>query len=523
MMSPPSRLRRCLPVLSIFAITAGVYAVSTYGGIRSPDSEIVFRTAQSLAERGDFALQESLPLWEGFGAPVGRDGQRYSLFGPGQSVAAAFFLKPLLALNVTQLLRGRQVAVSHYAGDGLTHFLEGTAPASIEPHALRFLASFFNVAATAMLAALFFAWMRRLLDSTPAAVWTTVLLAFGTPIYPYAGTFFSEPLATLLLVASFALIAPAIVVGGQSLPGRACCLISGLCLGAATATHLSAILFAPFWPAYVVWKSRARAEPLSATLVRGGAWLAGLGLILTLLAWHNFHRFGSVFETGRTVDPAFTYGVFVAPWTGLQGLLWSSGKGLLWYCPAVVLGLTTWRTLFGRDRAFATLILAAAIFRLLFIACRSDWHGGFSLGPRYLVMLIPFLLISSGFWLRDLFERKSSTALLAVAFVVFLCIAQQVYFAMGEIFSFFHVIRIAGEEKGLNVFLDYYIYRDWGISPLFYLLDAHRGPWLLRQVPWGNYTLWALSLVPVAFAIAALYWRSLQWIRSGSVESIGNR
>ena len=38
-------------------------------------------------------------------------------------------------------------------------------------------------------------------------------------------------------------------------------------------------------------------------------------------------------------------------------------------------------------------MFAAAIFRYAFIAARSDWHGGFSVGPRYLMMVIPFLLL----------------------------------------------------------------------------------------------------------------------------------
>ena len=68
--------------LVLFAICVAVYTLSHYGGIRSPDGEVYYLTAEALADRGSFAVESDLDLWPGFGLAPGVDGKRYSIFGP---------------------------------------------------------------------------------------------------------------------------------------------------------------------------------------------------------------------------------------------------------------------------------------------------------------------------------------------------------------------------------------------------------------------------------------------------------
>jgi hypothetical protein len=72
----------------------------------------------------------------------------------------------------------------------------------------------------------------------------------------------------------------------------------------------------------------------------------------------------------------------VNPLHGLHGLSPASNKGLLLYCPIVVLALIAWPR-FARLRLHLALTPSRPtwIFRILFIASRSDWTGGFSLDP----------------------------------------------------------------------------------------------------------------------------------------------
>ncbi len=292
-------------------------------------------------------------------------------------------------------------------------------------------------------------------------------------------------------------------------------LAAGIALGLAAATHISAVLFAPFFCVYAAYLARKDAVSRVYAGAAGAViFAAGAALLLALLGYYDYARFGDIFETGRTAG-ANTYGTFVAPWRGLWAELFSAGKGLFFYCPAIILGLLAWPAFHKKHRVMSFVILAAALFRVIFIAARSDWHGGFSLGPRYLVMLIPFLLLPIGVWVSESIRAGNRKAMLMFAAGSLACIAQQIYFSLGEIFSFLYSVKWSGMNRGVNVLKDDVIYLDWDVSPLLHILNGQRGPVLLSWIGLNNYTLWlllvliagvALSLVNIV-TLKTAFWR----------------
>ena len=79
----------------IFFISSFIfYSLMTYGGVRSADSEIVFRTAESLATQGTFTVSEGFKDWD-FGLVKGRHGRRYAWFGPGEEL----MLTPIVKIS----------------------------------------------------------------------------------------------------------------------------------------------------------------------------------------------------------------------------------------------------------------------------------------------------------------------------------------------------------------------------------------------------------------------------------------
>jgi hypothetical protein len=249
---------------------------------------------------------------------------------------------------------------------------------------------------------------------------------------------------------------------------------------------------------------------------------AGFGLILALLAYYNFIRFNNIFETGRTIGnaSAFYYGVFVIPWQGLWGLLFSPGKGLFVFCPAIILSAIIWITFHKQYRFLSSTILAAAALRLVFIATRSDWHGGFSLGPRYMVMLIPFLMLPIGVWINTMLQKKDVRGLCTFAIVSLLCIAQQLYFSVGEIFSFLHIMKKNAVHQGINVFKDNLLYLNWDLSPLRLLLKGKRGPLFLNFIEINNYALWLCLVLLSALFLCLVYAHVLKNMRSKSADAV---
>jgi hypothetical protein len=116
---------------------------------------------------------------------------------------------------------------------------------------------------------------------------------------------------------------------------------------------------------------------------------------LALFFWHNYARFHTIWATGYQ-GQAFSTPFYV----GLYGLLLSSGRSLFLYSPLTLLGLACWPQFSQRFPALAGWIATAFLTALLFFSTWWTWHGGWSWGPRFLVPLIPFLLLPLGAYMN---------------------------------------------------------------------------------------------------------------------------
>jgi hypothetical protein len=503
--------RKARAPLVLFLVTLLLFVLTNYGGIRSPDSEIVFRVGESIASLRGFDVDQIAV--EGHGVAEGKDGKLYSLYGPLESLVLA----PLIALareinqSGWQEAEGRDLPLSFYSGDGMHAFLTHGRPSDPDPHAIRYIASHLNPIIGATCVLLFFLILQVMVRPA-AALSVTTLYAVGTLVWHYSGTFFSEQLAALLLLLAFHLLVgrdPRF--GGHRGNLTAIPLFgSGLVLALAFATHITTLFFAPFYACYAFWLCRETEGPSFKAGWLSACFALGFGVILLLWGHFNNIRFGSFFETGRTlsVEQAVEYGFggIIPPWQGLSGLLISSGKGLLFFCPAVLWGIASWAKLHRRHAALSLILAAAIVSRLLIIGTFAFWHGGFCLGPRYLVMSIPFLLLPSAFWVEERLERGELRRFLAFVCFAIACAVQQLYFVLGELFSFYHMIKWRLSEAGLDVFANDQLYLDWKLTPLFRLHEAPRAPFLLRGIELSNLALWQIGSALLAAALAALFW-----------------
>ncbi len=122
---------------------------------------------------------------------------------------------------------------------------------------------------------------------------------------------------------------------------------------------------------------------------------------LAALALYNRSAFGSVFALSlgferaaefRQLHSSFMFGFRVpSPWTAAR-LLFDPSKGLLLFSPVLFLALAAipraWRSM---DRGAFWGLVMAPLALLLVYAGFANWHGGWSVGARYLVPTIPFL------------------------------------------------------------------------------------------------------------------------------------
>jgi hypothetical protein len=151
-----------------------------------------------------------------------------------------------------------------------------------------------------------------------------------------------------------------------------------------------------------------RPEALRRLFAGGVGWLGVVGLV----ALYHQARFGSPFETGRGAE-AFKW---TTPFLeGFTGLLVSPGRGLVGYFPLALAAGLGWRR-FHAARPLESWFVALSTAALLALYARWQmWDGGWCWGPRFLLPLVPLLLLPIASLMDTLRSRPAQIALAGLA------------------------------------------------------------------------------------------------------------
>ncbi len=378
---------------SIYLLTAGGH----YGG----DGFWNYLTAESIVLDGDLIIGDRPFLIEEMynqythdqgGGVIAGSGRSYSKYGLGQAL----------------------VEVPFYA---VGHMIARLVPGVPRDYVTMFTTSITNVVVCAFWCIVFFKLARQLSFGRHTLIWITGVFGVGSVVFPYAGYGFSEPLIGLTLLGTVTALHQYRQSGARS-----CLAWSGALLGLSAATKLYIVIVLPCLAVYL-WsctKSLTRSRQLRAW----AALLVPLILFGLLIAWHNWVRYGSILKTGYHLDD-----VASEFWTGAEGgyfsfspfniviavygLLFSAGRGLLLFLPAAFfVPIAILR--FGKaHREEAMLFTALIAVHLIFFACFRAWHGG-SWGPRYLMPILPFLVLPLGGLIENGGAREAVIKTLAV-------------------------------------------------------------------------------------------------------------
>lgn len=363
------------------------------GRIEYPDDELMFQTAQALVERGDLIV-EGVPPNSGLAPRFAPDqsfgtaaplGPRYSAFGVGLPVVAS----PLYAIASATTSIAPRSWVDAPRGD-LLHF---EADSSFEGRWQRMVVTLTNLFVVAALVVVLHRWLMRLGHDLHAASTTSMLVVFGSSLFAYSGSFMSEPTSTLCLVG-----AAWLVDEWRAKPSLHTATLAGLLAGASVWVHVLNVLALPPLLLYAMGPrtssdarhgtdSRTTDDPLP--WAHRAAAILGCGLVLGALVWSQWVRFGHPFETGR-FD---WYATWQAPGEALLAFAISPGRGLLWFSPILLLALPAWPKLARRRMDLAIFVALLFVLRVGLVSLRSDWFGGWTPGPRYLLPLVPFLAL----------------------------------------------------------------------------------------------------------------------------------
>jgi hypothetical protein len=262
---------------------------------------------------------------------------------------------------------------------------------------------------SALFGAVFFRFLVACGARVAAALAATLLYGLGTIACVYAGAFYAHQLVAALSFAAFALVAIAPPPAWR--PWRL--IAVGLLLGLAVISEYPAALIA----AVVVGFAAARVG-----LARGGAGLArvlgwiGLGAAgpLVALVVYDLAVFGTPLPVGYRYSALWQarhqigfMSLSTPSAVALWGITLSPYRGLFFLSPILTLAIPGFIAVLRRPRLRAPGIASALVVAafLVFNASSVMWWGGFSIGPRYVVPMLPFLAWPVAFALEGIGAR----------------------------------------------------------------------------------------------------------------------
>jgi hypothetical protein len=215
-----------------------------------------------------------------------------------------------------------------------------------------------------------------------------VIVGLGTMVLPFSTLLFSHVFAAMLGFAAFA-----VMLRERAGPPRPLLLAAaGVLMGYAIASEYPLAFVAVVLGGYLV----SRADAFTARLValRAGAYIAGglVGIVPLLLYNHAaFHSWTHLAYSNIPQQQKGFFGIS-APSIPVLGTLLFDSRGLLTLSPVLILGAIGTVLLYRRGNRAEALTIAAVC--VCYLGYNSGYYlpfGGGSMGPRFLITVLPFL------------------------------------------------------------------------------------------------------------------------------------
>ncbi len=372
----------------------------------------------AVVEDGTFQIDDYVENTVDY-AKVG--GHYYSDKAPG----AAFLgipiyaaLKEFLGLpitdNIMEKLTNNEAFKATLREDG-TGLLEHKVRFAIAQTILTFVASALPTALIGVL-------MYRLLARFTIQLWPRlgVVVGYGllTPAFAYAGAFYGHQLSTACLFAVFY-----IVFASQKPLSIPSLLGIGFLLSYSVITEYPAALVAGILFLYTCYHLTERRR-IGWVLLTAGPVAAGWMM-------YNQALFGGPLTLGYSYSELWQeqhhtgfMSLALPHWEAIWGITFSAFRGLFALSPFLLLalpGLGLWYRS-GEHRPEFWVVLTSVSTMFIFNSSSIMWWGGFAIGPRYLLAMLPFMALPIVLVFRD-WKKQSWLPILTTALFLWSLIA----------------------------------------------------------------------------------------------------
>jgi hypothetical protein len=464
----------------------------------------------AIVDRGTLQIDD---YYENTGDYAFFEGHYYSDKAPGTSfLGVPFYIvyKLIASLPPVDSLIQR---IAHNEAFAVTLWEEGSGVRSEKVHfalALTFVTFCVVALPSAFLGVLLYRFLGTITDREPYRLLPVLAYGLATPAFAYSNAFFGHQLVATCLFGAFYLLFR--LRRGQI--GPRVLVPVGALLGFSVVTEYPTALIAAGLFLYAVVAtvrlSGLRVEPQSKPHEKAPdrRWLVGLvgaalpfGLALIAYNMAIFHApYPAGYFHSTLYEEQHSSGFLSLSyprWWAIWGITFGSYRGLFFLAPWLLLAwpgfVAFWRRPVRRTEFALCLYVVISFF--LFNGSSKMWQGGWAIGPRYLLPMLPFLVVPVSFALDRWGQRW------IVRLLVPLALAWSVFAVWAE--------SLGGQN-----------FPDWTRNPLFaYSLPHLRDGDLLRNVGMAlGLSGWA-SLIPLLVLMTALGGGLMRQIRAEHEQS----
>ncbi len=265
---------------------------------------------------------------------------------------------------------------------------------------------------TAMMGAL----MYRLLTRFTARPWPRigVVLGYGllTPAFAYAGSFYGHQLSAACLFTAFYLI-----FVGKKPPSTPVLLSVGFLLGYSVVTEYPAALVAGILFLYTFVRLADRRR-IGWVMLSGGLVAAGWMAYNTVVFGGPLSLGYSHSELWQEQHHTGFMSLTLPHWDAFWGITFGRFRGLFLLSPLMLLALPGFWLWYrsGEHRPEFWVASSSTAAMILFNSSSIMWWGGFAIGPRYLLPMLPLLAMPIIFVFREWGDRMWMRVLGAALF-----------------------------------------------------------------------------------------------------------